>query len=541
MSSQDDLPTNTQRTGNLPGADVSAESGQTDAKARATGGAAGFDPDAVMRRVRAELARRGVATGSVADAEADSADLLERWRPAAPRLSDKEQFVLADFLGFDDADFVDVAYRKLLWRPAGDGGSRAYLEALRGGAVSKVEILGRIRFSDEGRQRAVHVDGLLLPYKLHRWRRLPVVGFLLGLAMAVGRLPRLAWHLQRLEATAARESHEIGRLLNRRSSELQALQLRADEAQDQLRQHIDGVEDEMCEVLAKSDRAQQLRLDAQDVTIGELRGRVDDRQRRLRNMLERLTVFLDVSARQARDGDAKAGSESEPERQYAAFEDAFRGARGEIKLRVAHYLETLVAAGIKPGDTDAVLDLGSGRGEWLEVLAEHGYRGLGVDLNPGMLKASQDRGHDVVEANALDYLRAQDDNRFAAVTAMHLVEHIPHAALIELLDQALRVLRPGGVLILETPNPENVLVGACYFYMDPTHRNPIPPLLLQWTVQARGFEGAAIERLSEHRGPPSLVPVPDDVAGAAQINQMVAWFTASPDYAVIARKPVAPA
>lgn len=499
MSSQDGLHTNTQHAG----------------------GASEFDPDAVMRRVRAELARRGVATGSVADAEANSGDLVERWRPAAPRLPDKEQFVLADFLGFDDADFIDVAYRKLLWRPAGDGGSRGYLDALRSGAVSKVEILGLIRFSDEGRQRAVHVDGLLLPYKLHRWRRLPVVGFLLGLAMAVGRLPRLAWHLQRIEATAARESHEIGRLLNRRSSELQTLQFHTDEAQDHLRQYVDGV------------------ARAQGASVGELRERVDDGQRRLRNMLERLTVFLDVSAREARGTDGQANAESEPERQYAAFEDAFRGARGEIKLRVTHYLETLAAAGIKPGDTDVVLDLGSGRGEWLEVLAEHGYRGLGVDLNPGMLKASQDRGHDVVEANALDYLRAQDDNRFAAITAMHLVEHVPHTTLIELLDQALRVLRPGGVLILETPNPENVLVGACYFYMDPTHRNPIPPLLLQWTVQARGFEEAAIERLSEHRGPPSLVPVPDDVAGAAQINQMVAWFTASPDYAVIARKPLA--
>jgi len=108
---------------------------------------------------------------------------------------------------------------------------------------------------------------------------------------------------------------------------------------------------------------------------------------------------------------------------------------------------------------------------------------------------------------------------------------------IQLLDEALRALRPGGVLILETPNPENVLVGSCMFYMDPTHLHPIPPPLLQWTVQARGFEQVEIERLSDDRGSPDLAPVSEDVPGSAQINQMVAWFTAAPDYAVVARKP----
>jgi O-antigen chain-terminating methyltransferase len=224
------------------------------------------------------------------------------------------------------------------------------------------------------------------------------------------------------------------------------------------------------------------------------------------------------------------------EQQYASFEEVFRGERGQIKLRVAHYLEALAAAGIAPGSSEVILDLGSGRGEWLEVLAEHGYSGRGVDLNRGMLEESEKRGHEVVEADVLNYLKAQDGDSIAAITSMHLVEHIPHPVLIQLLDEALRVLRPGGVLILETPNPENVLVGSCRFYMDPTHLNPIPPLLLQWTVQARGFEQAVIERLSEHRGDPEIVPVPGSVPGAAQINRMIDWFTVPPDYAVIARK-----
>lgn len=508
-----------------PAAQTPSGDDSSDAPARAPASGT-LDPSAVMLRVRAELARRGVELDSDTQ-DAASADVIERWRPSAARLPDKPQYTLADFLAFDDADFIDTVYRKLLWRPSGDAGSRAYLEALRSGAIGKVELLGMVRFSDEGRQKAVHVDGLLLPYKLRCWCRLPIVGYVLRFALAIRQLPRLTVQLQQIEARSARESHAAGHLLNRRA---QGVERTVATLADVQRVEVEELR-----------KTQQADLDAlrktQQAAIDDLHARVEGEQRRLRSMLERLTVFLDTHVPRAAGENTGREPLIAPEREYAGFEDVFRGDRNEIKLRVAHYLQTLSAAAIQPGPRDVVLDLGSGRGEWLEVLAEHGYRGRGVDTNRGMLERSIARGHDVIEADALAYLRAQDDNAFAAVTAMHLVEHIPYAALVELLSQALRVLRPGGVLILETPNPENILVGACYFYMDPTHRNPIPPQLLQWNVEARGFEHVVIDRLSEHRGVPTLHPVADDVAGASQINQMVAWFTAPPDYAVIARKP----
>lgn len=542
MNSQSDFPTDATRSSNKPVSDAAMKHAVDGTSRRAATAAAEFDPDVVMQRVRAEVARRrtlmGIADGPHEDSGlAAGAGSALRWQPAAARLPDKGQYVLADFLGFDDQDFVDVVYRKLLRRSANDEGSRSYLAALRSGAVGKVEVVGSIRFSDEGRRHGVHVDGLLVPYRLHRWRRKRIVGWLLGMGMAVLRLPRLARRIERVEATAARESQEMGRLLNRGLAELQS---HTDDLSRFAAMQQTHLEEQGAQLEAQDAQlaALQGRIDEQRASMAELREWVDGDQRRLRSMLERLTVFLDVSSRSASGGEV--GQEPESERQYAAFEDAFRGERSLIKRRVAHYLGTLAAAGIAPGDTGTILDLGSGRGEWLEVLAEQGYRGRGVDLNRGMLRASQERGHDVVEANAIDYLRTQDDDAFAAVTAMHLVEHIPHDALLELLDQALRILRPGGVLILETPNPENVRVGSYTFYMDPTHRNPIPPLLLQWAVQARGFENASIERLTDHRGLPELVPVSDDVAGAEQINQMIAWFTAPSDYAVIACKPAAP-
>lgn len=522
-----------------------------------------------MSQVHAEVVRRHGGAVGAADAGVARVAVatlrLPRWQPVAPRLSVRSAYRVGDFMRFSDADFVEVAYQTLLGRAADAAGKRGYLEALRSGMLGKVEILGQIRFSEEGRRRGVHVDGLLLPYTLHRWRHIRGFGWLLGMVIAVFRLPRLAWRLQGMEAAAAHETQALGRLLARvehgieqhaaevgraiavQDSESRrrvealdaAFRSRADESSGR----IDALAAEAARARAgigKRLEAQATALAKQATALAKLADQVDGDQRSVRVMLERLAVFLNASApRRPTGGTDVATMTPALEAQYASFELTFRGAREQIKLRAAHYLETLARAGIAPGDAGIVLDLGCGRGEWLEVLAEHGYHGLGVDSNRSMLEASAPTGIDVVEADALAYLRTQPDGSFAAVSSMHMVEHMPHPVVIELLDEAFRVLRPGGVLILETPNPENVLVGACMFYMDPTHLHPIPPQLLQWTVAARGFEQATIERLSEHRGAPDLEPVPEDVPGAAQINQMVAWFTAPPDYAVIARRPAA--
>lgn len=504
-----------------------------------------LDVDAIMDSVRAELSKRGVATSENANRVSGNP-----WYPVAPRLSASGPYALAEFLRFSDSDFIDVAYRALLLRPANDAGSAEYLAALRSGAVDRVEILGSIRFSEEGQRHSVHVDGLLRPYKLRRWRRLPVIGWFLGFGLALAHLPRLARQLQAIEASAAHETQTLGQWVNRLDTavarrllhadhELKALRDELGNARQLLETMLRGSEAEFQASVVKLSRQLHDSNEMHKAALAKLTEQVRGDQRRLMALLERLTVYLDGAMRQSGTGGESLGipEMQSLERQYASFENAFRGDREQIKLRVAHYLKILASAGIDPESDDLVIDLGSGRGEWLEVLAEHGYRARGVDLNRGMLKESELRGHEVVEADALNYLKTQDADSVAAITSMHVVEHLPNAILLQLIDEALRVLRPGGVLILETPNPENVLVGSCNFYLDPTHLNPIPPGLLQWTVQVRGFEQATIDRLVEHRGEPALLPVSKDVPGAAQINQMVAWFTAPPDYAVIARKP----
>lgn len=611
--------------------------------------------DEVIDRVRRELRRR---RGGVSDSAATSTtpgladDHLPRWQPLVRPLPIQSAYVLADMLRPSDSEFVDNAFRILLRRPAAADETAHYLAMLRGGRLSKVEILGIIRFSDEGMRHGVHVDGLLVPFKLHRWRRVPVLGWFLATGIALFRLPRLFAHLQKLEAISAQESQQVGRTINDLAQAVETRQARLDDQLDTLaglQRRVQARLSEQVEELTStiSHLHQQLAAQASAAVLVEARlaqleqletammariesvhaslsaqvetrleqighfetamtarlesaqaslatqvdtrleqfnlfeatmiARVESAQthqagvlaqmdsqlagalsgvakmttegvgiRRTVNDIERrLMVLFDRMSQPAAgwpaavlpsSGDDQTSTGGLLNAHYVAFEDTFRGTREDIKTRAEHYLATLRDDNVCVG-SDLVLDLGCGRGEWLEVLSDNGYPCRGVDMNSVMVSEALALGLDVVEQDAVAYLRGLDSESVSAITSMHLVEHLPYEVLIRLLDEALRVLKPGGVLILETPNPENLTVGSYWFYMDPTHRNPIPPALLQWVVEARGFESATIDRLTQNRQVFDIQPVDDDVAGANQINKVVGLLTAAPDYAVVARKP----
>ena len=169
---------------------------------------------------------------------------------------------------------------------------------------------------------------------------------------------------------------------------------------------------------------------------------------------------------------------------YNRLEDRFRGSREAIKGRLAVYLPDVRAAVARSGKP--VIDLGCGRGEWLELLAEQGIAAEGVDTNPVQIgEASSDLA--IREGDALAALSAAPDGAFAAITAHHLIEHLPFDRLVWMTREALRCLAPGGVLIYETPNPRNLIVGATTFNIDPTHLAPRPEELLVTLLDTIGF------------------------------------------------------
>lgn len=210
---------------------------------------------------------------------------------------------------------------------------------------------------------------------------------------------------------------------------------------------------------------------------------------------------------------------------YRLFEDRFRGSRELIKLRLRVYLPFVEPLCNFYKQTKAV-DLGCGRGEWLELLQDTGFDALGVDLDDNMLIDCRNRNLKVQTCEAVSFLKRLPDASQVVVTGFHFAEHILFSDLQVLVEEALRVLKPGGLLILETQNPENIVVGATSFFLDPAHQRPIPPKLLFFLAEYYGFKKVKILRLQE-----TIDLSSDNVLTLLDVLSGV-----SPDYAVVAQK-----
>jgi 2-polyprenyl-3-methyl-5-hydroxy-6-metoxy-1,4-benzoquinol methylase len=214
---------------------------------------------------------------------------------------------------------------------------------------------------------------------------------------------------------------------------------------------------------------------------------------------------------------------------YASFDEQFRGSQEEIKERLKVYLPIIKQQGIGT-DLMPLLDVGCGRGEWLDLLKEENLRANGVDSNRILVEWCSDRGLDVTEDDLISALHKLPDESLGALTGFHIIEHLPIEKLVEFLNQAVRVLKPGGVVIFETPNPQNVLVGSCNFYFDPTHRNPLPSQVTKFLLESRGFVHVEVLNLN----PSDDTPVDENSEVARRFNK---YFYGPMDYAVIGYRP----
>ena len=211
---------------------------------------------------------------------------------------------------------------------------------------------------------------------------------------------------------------------------------------------------------------------------------------------------------------------------YRAFEDKHRGSVADIRQRLTVYLPLVSKLNSFYPD-DCVIDIGCGRGEWLKLLRDNNIRAVGVDLDEGMLAEAVKDGLAVELDDCINFLKKQKNESAVAITGFHIVEHLPFEIIHTLVLEALRVLKPGGLLILETPNPENLSVGSCSFYMDPTHQNPLPPELFKFLPDYYGFERTRIVRLQES------ARIKDDFY---ELTLSEVLKGVSPDYSTVSQK-----
>jgi SAM-dependent methyltransferase len=208
---------------------------------------------------------------------------------------------------------------------------------------------------------------------------------------------------------------------------------------------------------------------------------------------------------------------------YKAFEDRFRGSRELITSRLKVYLPLIEPLKSIYPECKAI-DLGCGRGEWLELLKNNGFQTHGIDLDAGMLEVANLHGLSTEQKDVIKYLKTLQDDSISIVSGFHIAEHLPFEVLEILIQESLRVLKPAGLLILETPNPENISVGSNTFYLDPTHNRPLPPNLLSFLVEYSGFSRVNIFRLN------------GAILNTNKISIRNILYDASPDYSIVAQK-----
>lgn len=510
-----------------------------------------------------------------------------------------ESYHVRDLLLYHDRNFIQNAYLAILRRGPDATGYRAFLEGLRSGRLNKIDILARLRFSTEGRAKKVRVKGLFFPAAVRQAYRVPVLGYLLNLFVALARLPGSVRHSQQFEAhTLAQHeqladysnkinahlsayTREVSTLLSQQSQALKDLMQQQKSLQEDLLRHLlelqrhleTRIDEERAHLETRIDKERahlETRMDEEgehlSAQVEDVRARQQEenerrradhltlvqktradiehnfeRQQQLRSELtlhgERVTRLLEEAQKRLPPAplDREQLQRFADEEQhaldafYVSFEDQFRGTRREIKERLRVYLPILRGGSIGT-DQMPVLDVGSGRGEWLELLKDEGMRARGVDLNRVLAAGCRARGLDVVERDVMEYLRELPDESVGAVTGFHIIEHLPVDVLIKMLDETMRVVKRGGAVLFETPNPQNVLVGSCNFYFDPTHRNPLPSPIMQFLVESRGFTRTRIINLN----PSDAEPVAGESDLVKRFNQ---YFYGPMDYAVVGWKP----
>ena len=171
---------------------------------------------------------------------------------------------------------------------------------------------------------------------------------------------------------------------------------------------------------------------------------------------------------------------------YTEFEDNFRGSREQIINVLSNY-DGLIDYILNIDNDPSLLDIGSGRGEWIQKCNENGFKSIGLELDTKMANDCKKLNLNIKQGDALSLLDQFSEDSFSIVSAFHVIEHMNHENINELLIKSKRILKPEGLLVLETPSIDNLMVSSKSFHLDPTHINPIHPDLLAFMIKRTGF------------------------------------------------------
>src|SRR6185369_6131073 len=373
-----------------------------------------------------------------------------------PELEKRDRYHVNDLLGFHDEVFVRNAYKVILKREPDDSGMAHFLKNLRNGRYSKLDVLSALRFSSEGDNVNVQIEGLSRSSVLRKMYRVPVAGYLLRLVVAIARLPVLITNFRRVEShsmaqldrvachindAVAHLSHEIREQSKANRPHFEALQKQLNDlkgtvqlqnnsltreqekfaqVQTVVRQNLSTTQSELSERINLETSHAREQDALQERYAAELQALKAQVEKQIDDLIERLQKSrMDIAQQETRlsrllEGANLTAPQSQPahpeqdhllDSLYFSLEDVLRGTPEQIKEEVKVYLPVLQKAGI----SSDILDVGCGRGEWLQVLREEGFQARGIDTNRILIQQCEELSLDVEEREALSYLGSLSD------------------------------------------------------------------------------------------------------------------------------------
>lgn len=198
---------------------------------------------------------------------------------------------------------------------------------------------------------------------------------------------------------------------------------------------------------------------------------------------------------------------------YLGFENIYRGDESLIKERQSSVVRFF------SGQSN-VLDIGCGRGEFLELMKERNISAKGIDLDEKMIELGKSKGLDVKREDALAYLNSQDNNSLGGIFLGQVVEHLTPSELIELTELCYERLKKDAYIVIETVNPLCLFTMAT-FYLDISHQKPVHPDFLRFHLETLGFHSTELEFISPLDEDERLKSLPETESSPDSVNAVV--------------------